>query len=613
MYSVTIKIPGLESHLLFESMTGHEELSRLSRYNLSVLSKKEIQATSVLGKPVVVKINFAGQPERVIHAYITAFNRSAADVNNTSNRYHLEAHCWLWFLTRSSDCRIFQNKRVVDIFKDILTEPQYKGFSLRDEAKSSNVHWDYAVQYRETDFNFICRLLEQEGIYFYFEHTDSGHELVLCDNSSVLPKNRNKGNLSYLADSDSELPTHKIISSWSTEKNIQPSQYVLADYNPLDKAQRFLEAHHAGNYDAKALSFTEIYDYPGEFEKKEDGKQYAKIRAEELHTGYCVYTGASNNLEIASGCSFTLSGLRWKNPNEGFLITSVTFQLTENAYESGGGSVTSFSNRFKAIPLKIIFRPARITPKPCIQGLQSAIVTGPKGSEIYSNKHSQVKVRFHWDRNVHGKPDEQSSCWIRVAQPWAGKKRGFFAIPRVGDEVIVAFEEGDPDRPLIIGSVYNDINRSKHTIETNETRTGLVTLSSKQGADNFNELSFEDKKGSELIYLRAEKDLQHLINHDVMTQVNHDVTITVDNNVTEDIKNNHSVKIGNNDTVKVANNRVVDIGQADSLKAGTDITIKAGQTITIEAGTTITLKAGPSTIELGPSGITIKGPIVKIN
>ena len=243
--------------------------------------------------------------------------------------------------------------------------------------------------------------------------------------------------------------------------------------------------------------------------------------------------------------------------------------------------------------------------------MQSAIVTGPNGSEIYSNNHLQVKVRFHWDRNGNRLPDEQSSCWIRVSQPWAGKKRGFFAIPRVGDEVIVAFEEGDPDRPLIIGSVYNDINRSKHTIETNETRTGLVTLSSKQGADNFNELSFEDKKGSELIYLRAEKDLQHLINHDVMTQVNHDVTITVDNNVTEDIKNNHSVKIGNK--VKVANNRVVDIGQADSLKAGTNITIKAGQTITIEAGTTITLKAGPSTIELGPSGITIKGPIVKIN
>jgi type VI secretion system secreted protein VgrG len=248
-------------------------------------------------------------------------------------------------------------------------------------------------------------------------------------------------------------------------------------------------------------------------------------------------------------------------------------------------------------------------------------VTGPNGSEIYSNNHLQVKVRFHWDRNGNRLPDEQSSCWIRVSQPWAGKKRGFFAIPRVGDEVIVAFEEGDPDRPLIIGSVYNDVNRSKHPIQTNETRTGLVTLSSKQGADNFNELSFEDKKGSELIYLRAEKDLQQLVNHDVMTQVNHDVitqvdhdvTITVDNNVTEEIKNNHSVKIGNNDTVKVANNRVVDIGQAESLKAGTNITIKAGQTITIEAGTTITLKAGPSTIELGPSGITIKGPIVKIN
>ena len=612
MYSVTVKILGLEDIFVFESMTGHEELSRLSSYDLSLLSKKyDIQAESILGQPVVITINFSGQRERVIFAYVTGFNRSASDDGTQRlTRYHLQAHCWLWFLTRSSDCRIFQKKRVVDILKEVLKEPQYQGFSIRDETISSEVVWDYAVQYRETDFNFICRLLEQEGIYFYFEHSHQGHEMVLCDLSDISAPLPTKKVLQYLT--HPSLPEHEVVSSWSMEKTIQPSQYVLADFNPLEKAQRFLEVHHAGSHGVKRPD-SEIYDYPGEFVTKAEGKDYAQIRAEELHTGYCVYTGSSTNLELASGYYFKLAGLRWKDIHDEFLITTVTFQLTENAYESGGGSVTSFSNRFKAIPLKQIFRPARTTPKPCIQGLQSAIVTGPNGSEIYSNNHLQVKVRFHWDRNGNRLPDEQSSCWIRVSQPWAGKKRGFFAIPRVGDEVIVAFEEGDPDRPLIIGSVYNDVNRSKHAIQTNETRTGLVTLSSKQGADNFNELSFEDKKGSELIYLRAEKDLQQLVNHDVMTQVNHDVTITVDNNVTEDIKNNHSVKVGNNDTVKVANNRVVDVGQADSLKAGTNITIKAGQTITIEAGTTITLKAGPSTIELGPSGITIKGPIVKIN
>lgn len=606
MYAVTLEILGLKNQPVFESMTGYEELSRLSRYNLSVLSPKEIQAKSVLGKPILIKINLSGQPERLIHAYITAFRRSASDGTHTSVRYHLEAYCWLWFLTRSSDCRVFQKKRVIDIFKEIINEPQYQGFLIEDKTKSSNTMWEYAVQYRETDFNFICRLLEQEGIYFYFEHHKSGHKMVLCDDSSASP---NKEQLSYLANPN--LPAHKIITAWSTEKTIQPSQYVLADYNPLEKAQQFWAVHHAGKYEIERPD-SEIYDYPGEFDSQKEGQQYAKIRAEELHTGYCVYTGASNNLEITAGSCFSLSALHWKNPHEGFLITAVTFQLTENSYESGGDYVTSFSNSFKAIPSKIMFRPARTTPKPCIQGLQSAMVTGPKGSEIYSNNHLQVKVKFHWDRHANAKPEE-SSCWIRVAQPWAGKNRGFFAIPRVGDEVIVAFEEGDPDRPLIIGSVYNDISRSKHTIETNETRTGLVTLSSKQGADNFNELSFEDKKGNELVYLRAEKDLKQLVNNDVITQVNHNVTITVNNNVTEEIKNNHSVKIGNNDTVKVANNRVVDVGQAESLKAGTNITVKAGQSITIEAGATITLKAGPSTIELGPSGITIKGPIVKIN
>ena len=636
MYSVTVKTALPATTFVFESMTGHEALGRLSSYEISLLSDRhDLQAEDLLGQPVVVTIGFAGQRKRVIHAYVSGFDRSAESGGvRRWTRYHLQAHCWLWFLTRASDCRIFQHKKVTDIVAAILKEPQYQGFALRDDTESSHRLWEYAVQYRETDFNFVCRLLEQEGIYFYFEHHENGHVMVLSDRSDKARPMAANPTLRYVTN-PGDVPDHEVVTSWSMVKNIQPSKYVLVDYNPLEKARKILSEHYAGNHGIKRPD-TEMYDYPGEFENDSDAKDYAKIRTEELHSAYSRYSGTGSSLEIRPGFYFQVSGLTWKKDDREFLITDVNFQVTENGYESGGG-VTDYSCGFQGIPLKQVFRPSRLTPKPMISGLQTARVTGPQGSEIHSNEHLQVKVRFHWDRNFDRLPDEQSSCWVRVAQMWAGKTRGFIAVPRVGDEVVVAFEEGDPDRPLVIGSVYNDLNRNRHAIRSNETRTGLVTLSSKQGAENFNELTFEDNKGSELVYLRAEKDWRSLVKHDVQIQVDHDASETIDNNRTSSIGSDDSLKvgrnrqvdigenetckigsnrtseIGQNETLKVADNRETDIGANDTLKAGTCISIKAGQAITIEAGTTITLKAGPSTIELGPSGITIKGPIVKVN
>lgn len=609
MYSINVNTPLKPDTFVLESMSVFESLSRIPTYQITLLSKNTaINPDELLAQPIMVTAKLEGQAERVFYAYVTEFSSSPSDSSLNWSRYHVTAHPWLWFFGQNSDCRVFQNKTVVDIVKEILQESQYSRFSLEDKNVSNLRVWEYCVQYRETDFNFVSRLLEQEGIYYYFEHTKNGATLVLENNSLSATKKLGTV-LEYIFNQDSK-EERFTVTALGFVKKVQSTQYVLADYE-AKQAERLLVEHSLGKNNIK-MNDAQIYDYPGEFENLKDAAEYVKIRGEELAVSGSSYTMSCNNTALMVGMKVSVKSPMWQNSIKEFFITELSLNFHQNARETGSGGETNSSVSFKAIEVSDkSFRPARLTPLPIAQGLQTAVVTGGASNEICTDEHLQVKVKFHWDRQ--GKKDENSSCWLRVSQLWAGKKRGFLTVPRVGDEVIVAFEHGDPDRPIVIGSVYNGVNKGRHKVMTEETRTGLVTLSSKQGGESYNELMIDDKKGEELVFIRAQKNLRFLVNNDVQTVVNHDVAEKIKNDVISDIGHDYTLKVANNYNAKVGSNLTLEVGAAEQVKVGTDLTIKAGQNITIQAGTKITLKAGSSTIELGPEGVTIKGSIVKIN
>lgn len=608
MYSIKVKTPLKDNTFVLESLSTFESLSRIPTYQITLLSKEStINPDDILAQPIVISTAFEKQEKRVIYAYVTEFSCSPSDSTNSWTRYQVTAYPWLWFLGLNSDCRVFQDKTVVEIIQHILKEPQYKNFAMLDKTKQKLRTWKYSVQYRETDFNFIARLLEQEGIYFYFEHTEQGATLVL-ENNSIEPAKKLIDSLNYVFNPEKK-EDRFTVSALGFVKKVQSTKYVLADYDD-QKAEVLLADHHLGNNNIK-MADAEIYDYPGEFDAAQEAQEYVDIRAEELAVAGSFYSMSCNNTSLMVGMEVKVKSPLWKNQLKRFFITEVASNFHQNAREAGSGGETSFSVSFKAIESSKRFRPARITPLPIAQGLQTAVVTGSQGQEVYTNSELQVRVKFHWDR--FGKKDDTSSCWLRVSQLWAGKKRGFLAVPRVGDEVIVAFEHGDPDRPIVIGSVYNGVNKGRHSLTTEETRTGLVTLSSKQGGESYNELMIDDKKGEELVFIRAQKNLRFLVNNDVQTLVNHNVAEKIKNDVLTDIGHDYVLKVASNHTEKVGQNLTLEVGAAEQVKVGTDLTIKAGQNVTIQAGTKITLKAGSSTIELGPEGVTIKGSIVKIN
>lgn len=616
MYAINVSTPLKPDTFVLESMSVFESLSRIPTYQITLLSKNTaINPDDLLAQPIVVTAKLDGQAERVFYAYVTEFSSSPSDSSLSWSRYNVTAHPWLWFLGQNSDCRVFQRKTVVEIIKEILQESQYKKFSIEDKNAKNLRTWEYCVQYRETDFNFVSRLLEQEGIYYYFEHTKNGATLVLENDSKNTSKKLNTV-LQYVFNKI-EKEDRFTVTALGFVKKVQSTQYVLADYD-YKQAERLLAEHSLGKNNLK-MEDAQIYDYPGEFDTIQEAKDYVQIRGEELAVSGSFYSMSCNNTSLTVGMKVSVKSPMWQNTTKEFFITELSVNLHQNTREAGGGGETNSSISFKAIEATKSFRPARLTPLPIAQGLQTAVVTGAANSEISTNEHLQVTVKFHWDRQ--GKKDENSSCSLRVSQLWAGKKRGFLAVPRVGDEVIVAFEHGDPDRPIVIGSVYNGVNKGRHSVMTEETRTGLVTLSSKQGGESYNELMIDDKKGEELVFVRAQKNLRFLVNNDVQTVVNRNIAEKIKNDVITDIGHDYTLKVasnynanvGSNYNTKVGSNLTLEVGAAEQVKVGTDLTIKAGQNITIQAGTKITLKAGASTIELGPEGVTIKGSIVKIN
>jgi type VI secretion system secreted protein VgrG len=664
----------LGGDLVVYSMTGMEELAHLFEFNLELLSfKADIDFKKIVGQRVTVTLDL-DKGERHFNGYVTQFRYTGNTARYST--YEATVRPWLWFLTRTADCRVFQKgidgiKTVPDIIKAVFRDNGMSDFD--DRLSGTYRDWIYCVQYRETDFNFVSRLMEQEGIYYYFEHEKGKHTMVLADDLSAHKPFPGHEKAPYFPPSGMSVQTKDHIELWNLTQSIQPGKYAIAEYDfEKPKVELLSRLGKTREFDY-AIKDPEIFDYPGQYKDSGDGDHYVKLRLHELQTQHERVQGGGPIRTLAAGSLFTLEDHPRRDQNKEYLTISVSHRMTDGEYISGGGeSVELYRCEMEVMDKNEPFRPARKSPKPVVQGCHSAVVVGPENEEIFTDKYGRVKVQFHWDR--YGKNDENSSCWVRVSQAWAGKDWGSMHIPRIGHEVLVSFMEGDPDRPIITGRVYNAENMPPYKLEANKTQSGIKSRSSKDGSsDNFNEIRMEDKKGEEELYFHAEKNHTNITENDRNDNVGHNYSLTVQNdymvnvgyevgdqgNYTlnvhqhrfENVSNgdyNLGVDTGNrttyvktDDTVEVlgsrkeivtntlgsqakdikmkgtatlkANSPDIDINGSTKTKIGSAAIEVVGNTVKISGKAEILLSVGGSSIKLDPSGVTIVGPLVKIN
>jgi type VI secretion system secreted protein VgrG len=486
--------------LKFKSMAAQEEVSRLFEFQVIATSEDPaILADDLLGKSAAVSLEVADDTKRWFHGVIASFGIEGIDGRFFT--YRLTLRPWAWLLTRSADVRIFQEKTAPDIIKEIFGE--YIS-TFVDELSGSYATRTYCVQYRETDFNFVSRLMEEEGIFYYWRHSADKHELVLADGSSTHVATPGFETALYLEDPQ-RVAEQQAINDWHMRHEIQTGKVTLSDYN-FETPSTSLKSNTVAGSRAHAQKDHEIYDYPGLYPVKADGDARAQIRLDEQTGRFSRFTGQGNTPGLAAGALFTLEGHPRDDQNADYVVLQTQIDMQQAGYESGSERDTLFLCRFVAKAAADPFRPARITRKPSVAGPQTALVVGGgDAGDIETDEFGRIKVQFHWDRV--GTKTAASSCWLRVASPTAGNGWGFISLPRIGQEVMVAFLEGDPDQPIVVGSVYNAEQKVPYALPANATVSTLKSRSKLEGAaDKFNELRFEDKPGSEYVLLQAQKD-----------------------------------------------------------------------------------------------------------
>ncbi|WP_334598531.1 type VI secretion system Vgr family protein [Pseudomonas alvandae] len=566
--------------LLLKDMGGGEELGRLFNYELQLHSlDNAIDLNQVLGKPMCVSLQLDGGGERHFHGIVARFSQNVDQGQFAS--YQATLRPWLWLLTRTSDCRIFQNLTIPQIIKQVFRD---LGFSDFEDALSRPYReWEYCVQYRETSFDFVSRLMEQEGIYYFFRHEQGRHVLVLADAYGAHTTAPGYGSVPYYPKNEQQRERDHI-HDWHLAQEVQPGSLELNDYDfqrpsaRIDVRSAMPRPHAAGDYP--------LFDYPGTYVQSEDGEHYARTRIEALQTLHEQVELAGNARGLGSGHLFSLTGFTRQDQNREYLIVGARYYLSQESGESGVGAPSAqFESSLTCIDAQQSFRPMAITHRPIVKGPQTAMVVGPKGEEIWTDQFGRVKVHFYWDR--HDQSNENSSCWIRVSQSWAGKNWGSMQIPRIGQEVIVSFLEGDPDRPIITGRVYNAEQTVPYDLPENATQSGMKSRSSKGGTPaNFNEIRMEDKKGAEQLYIHAER------NQDIVVEVDESHSVGHDRNKS----------IGHNETVTIGNNRLRIVKQEDILSVGQRKTDSISQSYVIEVGENLRLVCGESILELNASG-----------
>ena len=585
--------------LLVRKFSGREAVSELFQFEFDVVAEvqTDVPFDALLGQKVTLLIN-RESGKRYVNGIVRRVKQGGRDLVFKGYRLEVVPQFWLWTKNRRS--KLFQQMTIPDILKKVLT-----GLDVSYELQGDWKSREYVCQYQESDFNFACRLMEECGIFYFFKHSAGGHQMVVANTPGSHPDIPFTTTAIYEEMTDLFELAEDRVFVWSKGQEVRSPKYLVWDehfqlpYKHLNADKSITDAVQVGKTSHKlsagSTGAMELYEFPGEYSRHFDGinksggeqpehiqwpftenSRIVDIRMQQEAVGGLLIEGQSVHSAFTAGHTFQLS--KHFSDDSEFVLTGVEHEGSQ-PLRTGEGAY-QYTNTFTCIPFALPYRPQRVTPIPSIRGVQLAMVVGPPGEEIFPDKYSRVKVQFHWDRE--GKNDLDSSCWIRVGTHWAGKQWGAIHIPRIGQEVIVSFEEGDVDHPIIVGSVYNADMMPPYILPDNKTQSGIKSRSSKNGTpDNYNEIRMEDKKGSEEILVHAEKDL----------------TVEVEHNRTTTIGFGKSPMTPGDDTLTVMNNLTEKINNAQSTEAVTKITIKCGQ----------------STIVMDPTSITISSVMIKID
>ncbi len=549
-------IQGVSATLLVAKFELVEAMSGLFQLELTFASDdKDIAFADAVGKDALFSIEVEGADTRFVHGLVSRLR--LGDPGKKLSFYEVTVVPKLWRLSQRRDSRIFQEKSVPDILQEVLTKAGVT--DVRLSLTGSYTAREYCVQYRESDLAFLSRLMEEEGISYHFEHTADEHTLVLSDSTSAVAPIPSPDTVAWKT-GDGALTQSENVNRFSTSEEVRPGKVTLTDYN-FKKPSLSLMSNSSAELDTDL----EEYDYPGEYDLPGDGKNYARVRLEEWQARRVTVEGASDCPRLIAGFKFTLSEHPRDAENREYLLLEVRHRGASPVMAEQGDVSHSYANTFRAMPADKPHRPARTTPRPTIKGVQTAIVTGPGGEEIHTDEHGRVKVHFHWDRL--GAKDDKSSCWVRVSQLWAGAGFGAMWIPRIGHEVVVDFIEGDPDRPLIVGRVYHGANLPPYGLPAEKTKSTIKSNSS-IGGGGYNELRFEDMKGSEEVYLHGQKDWTIKIENDKNQEIGHDETLKVGHDRSKEVNNDQSEKIGNNKSITVGGSHTETISEIEAITVG---------------------------------------------
>ena len=611
----TLSLEGIEHDFKVLEFQGREAISQPYRFDLELVSEHpDLDLERLLHRPAFLSFAPDGSG---IHGLV--HQAAQGESGQRLTRYRLTLVPQLAYLAHRTNQRIFQHLSVPQIVAQVLEEHGIQAdayrFGLGPVVYPPR---EYCVQYDETDLHFIQRLCEEEGIHYHFQHGASGHVLVFGDDQTIFPR---LAATAYQQDSGL-VADQPVIKRFGLRLETRTSRVTRRDYD-FEKPRLTMEAAFHSDFQPDL----EDYDYPGRFTERTRGKHLSQRALERHRHDYELAEGDSDQPQLASGHFLPLTEHPRSDWNQLWLLTEVLHegkqpQVLEESVtshvDSGDGFVQGYRNHFSATPWAIPFRPALRHPKPKVLGSQTAVVTGPVGEEIHCDEYGRVRVQFHWDRE--GQADDKTSCWLRVSSSWAGDRYGGIAIPRVGMEVLVTFLEGDPDQPLVTGCLYHKEHQVTYDLPANKTRTVFKTLSS-PGGGGYNELRIEDRKGAEQIYLHAQRDWDENIEHDQKIRVGHERHDTVEANSYSEFRaeehlivaGNRKVEVKPDDHLTVGQTQHIKLGTAQLTRAGREIHLKAGQKMVIEAGVELTLKADGSFIKLDPGGITVSGPLARIN
>ncbi len=618
-HTVRVQIAGAPAGILFRAMEGQEQLSQLFEFQVDVLYEgMGLDLRSFLGKSLTIEIDTdeIGSGTRYLNGQITRFTLMGKET--ATQRYYLyraTVRPWLWSASRREDFRIFQEKNIPDIVEEVL-KPY--GHGIERKLVESYRPWTYCVQYGESDFDFVSRLMEHEGIHYWFKHSNGKHELVMADDMSAHEASPGCESLPYYGAERQSMPDESYLSDLRVAEEVRSGEYVTDDYNfENPKAALAATQRQPAQHDEDAH---QVYQWPGAYKDADHGQDYARVRMEELHQQREQAELRSNVRGLQTASVFSMRNCPRDSENRKYLVVGTRYRLSESGYYSGGvpGTgfvpavlVTSLASSNGSVPqpaadaqqgtvcefdltvqpATLAYRPPRVTRKPRTLGPQTAVVTGPPGEEIWTDQYGRVKVHFHWDRT--GPRDQNSSCWIRVSNPWASSGFGGIQVPRIGDEVVVDFINGDPDAPLITGRVYNASNMPPWELPGNATQMGLMSRSTPAGdPNNANAIRFEDKMGAEQLWIHAErnqdieveKDETHWVGQDRKKTIDRDETVQVKRDRTETVDKDETITIHQNRKERVDLNEDISIGVDRKEAVGNNETVSIGQNRSVTIG-----------------------------